>query len=432
VCALLAWYALLEHGKNETGAAEAARSLEKFWLEDNAARETSERLLNDWLVGFLRWQQATGLLVESSPNAFSDYWQNRLRLILEDNIPFGKITGELVKPSSPMLFVGAVDVLTGEFKVFGSHRERRDGSAGPASSWVFNDDPESGIGVDAVLASAAIPPIFRSVRVGQSVYWDGLFSQNPPVRELFDARPDEVWVIQINPNRMAPRPRDPVPDDEPTSVVDIIDRRNELSGNLSLNQELRYVEKINELVVELGEEEASGGKRLRLGGGKEYRPVVVRQIEMSRPLSAASKLDRSPTFIREMMGYGERRADEFFRALAFEEAWASGDPDTISRFFAEDAEVRLEAPLFRDRASYKGEREVLGFVREHLAKDGVRVDLTKKEVVGEAVTWTVRISPRLSGEAADGRAEAVFERGKVRSLTIVPSNVKNGARALHR
>src|SRR5688500_16550164 len=116
VCALLAWYALLEHGQAEEGtskaAAEAARSLEKFWLEDNAARDTPERLLNDWLVGWLRWQQATGFLFESSPNAFSDYWQLRLREILENNVPFGNIDGDLVRPASPKLFDGAVNVLT--------------------------------------------------------------------------------------------------------------------------------------------------------------------------------------------------------------------------------------------------------------------------------------------------------------------------------
>jgi NTE family protein len=418
VCALLAWYALLAHGRD--GASVAARSLEKFWLDDNAAREFPERLLNDWLVGWLRWQQATGLLVESSPNAFSDYWQNRLRLILQDNVPFGEIDGELVGPSSPKLFVGAVNVLTGEFKVFKSHRRADAGS----SSWVFNDDPEDGIGVGAILASAAIPPVFRSVRVGDGVYWDGLFSQNPPIRELLDARPDEVWVIQINPSRMAPRPRDPAPGDEPTSVVDIIDRRNALSGNLSLNQELRYVEKINELVEELGKE-GSEGKRLRLRRGKVYKPVVLRQIEMSRPLGAASKLDRSPSFIREMMHYGERRAGELFGALAFEEAWASGDPDAVLGFFSEDAEIRLPGtPMFRDgRASYKGERHVRDFVRERLANaGGVRVDPAKKQVAGEAVTWTVRVSPPPSdeadGEPAEGTAEAIFEEGKIRTLTF--------------
>jgi NTE family protein len=429
VCALLAWYALLEHGQAEDGAskaaAEAARSLEKFWLEDNAARNTPERLLNDWLVGWLRWQQTTGFLFESSPNAFSDYWQQRLREILEDNVPFGDIDGNLVRPGSPKLFVGAVNILTGEFKVFGSHRrvDDRDDPDGRAS-WVFNDDPEDGIGVGAVLASAAIPPIFRSITIGDGVYWDGLFSQNPPVRELLDARPDEIWVIQINPNRMVPKPRHPVPGDEPTSIIDIIDRRNELSGNLSLNQELRYVEKINELVEDLGTE-GPEGKRLRLRRGKVYKPVVVRQIEMSRPLGAASKLDRNPLFIRKMMRYGERRAGEFFETLAFEEAWTSGNPDAVLGYFAEEAEIRLlGAPQLRDgQTSYKGKRELRDFIRERMAGD-VRINPAKKHVAGEVVTWTVRISPGLSGQAesepAEGAAEAVFEDGKIRRLTLAP------------
>ena len=427
VCALLAWYALIEHGKGEAGAREAGHLLDKFWVEDNAAKDPPERLLNDWLIGWLRWQKTTGLLFEGSPNAFSDYWQDRLRRALKENVPFGEINEELVKPSSPRLFVGAVNVLTGEFGVFTSHRRERVASSG-ASSWVFNGDRESGISVDAVLASAAIPPIFRAVRIGRSVYWDGLFSQNPPVRELLDAQPDEIWVIQINPNSLAPRPKVPEPGDEPTSVVEILDRRNALAGNLSLNQELRHLEEINELVEELGEGEGLGEKRLRVRRGKVYKPVVVRQIEMSLPLGAASKLDRSPSFIRRMMGYGERRAEEFFAALSFEEAWASRDPEAVLGFFAEDAEIRLGAP-FRDRAFYRGEREVRDFVREYLANNDVRVDPTKKEVVGEAVTWTVRISPHLSDDVgseadddpAEGSAEAVFEEGKIRTLTFVPS-----------
>ena len=42
-----------------------------------------------------------------------------------------------------------------------------------------------------ILASAAIPNLFRSVKVDGGTYWDSLFSQNPPVRELLDTRPDE-------------------------------------------------------------------------------------------------------------------------------------------------------------------------------------------------------------------------------------------------
>ena len=71
-----------------------------------------------------------------------------------------------------MLLVGAVDVLSGEFKAFNSRREA--------------------ITADMILASAAIPNLFRSVKVDGGTYWDGLFSQNPPVRELLDTRPDEL------------------------------------------------------------------------------------------------------------------------------------------------------------------------------------------------------------------------------------------------
>src|SRR3712207_8659403 len=36
---------------------------------------------------------------------------------------------------------------------------------------------------------------------------------------------------------------------------------------------------------------------------------------MSRPLDFASKLDRSPSFIRGMMNYGEREAEDFLERL---------------------------------------------------------------------------------------------------------------------
>jgi len=96
-------------------------------------------------------------------------------------------------------------------------------------------------------------------------------------------------------------------------MVDILDRRNELAGNLSLSQEIHFIEKINDLVDKLGQGESEGAKRLRIPGerGKEYRPIEMRRIEMLRALDFASKLDRRPSFIRGLMDYGEERAGEF-------------------------------------------------------------------------------------------------------------------------
>jgi NTE family protein len=194
-----------------------------------------------------------------------------LKSLLERYIDFGRIQ-ELVEPSSPMLLIGAVDILSGDFKAFSSHRDA--------------------INVDMILASAALPTLFKAVHTNGGVFWDGLFSQNPPVRELPDAKPHEIWVIQVDPQKRS---------FEPKTMPHIMDRRNELAGNLSLYQETYFIEKINEWVRE------------GFLSGTKHEVIELKWIEMLRDLDAESKLDRSPSFIRGMMAYGEEQAEEFLR-----------------------------------------------------------------------------------------------------------------------
>jgi NTE family protein len=277
ICAVLAWSALLEDG-GEGAATRAARQLDAFW-QDNSASQLYDMLWNEWLLWVNRLQGTVVLPTISPYSTPLSYWAHgRLKQMLQRRVKF-KNVGTPLKGSSPMLLVGAVDVLSGEFRAFNSRRDE--------------------ITAETILASTALPTLFRAVGTEGAVYWDGLFSQNPPVRELTDAKPDEIWVIQIDPESR---------EKEPKSMVDILDRRNELAGNLSLYQEIHFIEKINELVDKLGE-----GERLRLPEGKEYRPIRVRRIEMLKELDFASKLDRSPSFIRGLMDYGEERAEEFLR-----------------------------------------------------------------------------------------------------------------------
>jgi hypothetical protein len=42
----------------------------------------------------------------------------------------------------------------------------------------------------------------------------------------------------------------------------------------------------------------------------------VRKIEMLRELDAASKMDRRPSFIREMFAYGEEQAEGFLEGVS--------------------------------------------------------------------------------------------------------------------
>ena len=71
------------------------------------------------------------------------------------------------------------------------------------------------------------------------------------LKRLTDAKPDGIWVIQIDPEKR---------EEEPRSMVDILDRRNELTGNLSLYQEIHFVEKINDLVAKLGQRREPRGQ----------------------------------------------------------------------------------------------------------------------------------------------------------------------------
>jgi NTE family protein len=173
--------------------------------------------------------------------------------------------------------------LSGEFKAFSSYRDS--------------------INVEMVLASAALPTLFKAVHTNGGVYWDGLFTQNPPVRELPDAKPDEIWVIQIDPQTRAA---------ESKTMPNIMDRRNELAGNLSLYQETYFIEKINEWVAE--------GSL----SGTKHKVIEVKWIEMLWELDSESKLNRDPRFIQRMMAYGEDQAEAFLKEELTEVGGRSG------------------------------------------------------------------------------------------------------------
>ncbi len=183
--------------------------------------------------------------------------------------------------------LGAANILTGKFKAF--------------DSWVPGE-----ISVDAVLASAAVPNVFEAVHIGDGVYWDGLFSQNPPVAQLMKTeakkRPDEVWVILINPM---------MSDEEPKTAGAIADRRNELAGNISLYQELHFIKRVNEW-IEKG--------YFRPDIASKLKPTKIRVLTLSKPLSDSlnysTKLSRDRNLVDTLIADGEAQAGEFLSDIA--------------------------------------------------------------------------------------------------------------------
>jgi NTE family protein len=249
--------------------------LDSFW-ESVSASSPKERVLNDSSVEASRMQGsvATPLV---TPYLYPEWGKEALKELLEGVADLGDIR-RLVTGSSPKLLVGAVEVRSGEFEVF------RDAE----------------VTAEKILASCALPMMFRAVRIGEDgVYWDGLFSQNPPIRDFMrefpdsTTKPDEIWLIQINPQRR---------EHEPTAMADILNRRGELAGNLSLHQEIDFLHEINGLLPYFPKD--------------RYKHIGMRKIEMLRELDAASKMDRRPSLIREMFAYGEEQAEGFLEGVS--------------------------------------------------------------------------------------------------------------------
>jgi NTE family protein len=262
VCAALAWSGLIAGGPEE-----AERRLFAFW-QDLEVHDVLDAAMNFWAVTLARLP----VTQEVSPYAYQPVAEPALRALLQRHLAFEALPADLDRRGRPALLVGATEILSGERTVF------------------YGDT----LSYDMLIASAAVPPLYRAVPIDDRLYWDGLFTSNPPIRELtaLPDCPDEIWVVQINPQARSTEPR---------AIRDIDDRRNELAGNLSLGQELYFIQKINALRAE------------HESLARKYRHIQIRLVELGVPdLDYPSKLDRSPHLVEQLMASGTERATWFF------------------------------------------------------------------------------------------------------------------------
>jgi len=264
LCATLAWDGLLRSDRER-----AIHKLDAFW-ESMAASQPLEKLLNQTLMNVMSLRDLM-VLPEVSPYHLPPWGEDEFRSVLNQHFDFAELQKLAGRPGAPVLHIGAVEVLTGHFELF------------------TGED----LSADVLMASAAIPELFRAVTIpGKGVFWDGLFSQNPPIHDLIDLDINELWVIQINSSTCAKIP---------TETHEILDRRNELSGNLSMEQELKFIEMNNRAIAE---------GRLRQ---PRSRPIHIARIPLDRDLGYRSKLDRRPDFLRELMEYGKTKSRWFMQ-----------------------------------------------------------------------------------------------------------------------
>lgn len=326
LCALMAWYGL------RTGDAETARtSLYDLW-DGLKARGLRDTLVNVGVVNTSRLLHSGFPMPQVSPaqNAYTEIAKRRLRRAIETEVDPDTLADLVADadetPPPPKILISAVNARDGTFEIFTDRPAEGESTKTDCFAAQIEEQPNP-LSVDAVLASAAVPNLFEPVRIKDPSdgriheYWDGLFSQNPPIRNLLDGpdeaarKPDELWLVRINPTMQR---------GDLSTLDEIVDRRNELAGNLSLSQELYFIHQVNQWLQD---------KMFSTEARETYKPVTVRQLELDEQrlegepdLGVASKLDRRPEFIRDLMCLGEQQAEEFLRARDRDENRLLGPP----------------------------------------------------------------------------------------------------------
>ncbi|RZS47401.1 patatin-like phospholipase family protein [Sphaerotilus mobilis] len=149
----------------------------------------------------------------------------------------------------------------------------------------------AGLSIDALLASACLPQLYRSVEIGGEAYWDGGYSGNPAIWPLiYGTEAVDVLLVQINP---LVRPG------VPTSAAEIADRMNEITFNASLVAEMRAIAFVQKLVRE---------QRVSADDYKDLRLHRVADEAGLAPFDASSKLNTDIRLLETLFALGRAAA----------------------------------------------------------------------------------------------------------------------------
>src|SRR6516162_620547 len=158
----------------------------------------------DHTPAYLAWEAATRNL---SPYQLNPMNFNPLREPLTRLVDFERLRAE----KDLRVIVCATNALTSRRRIF----DNRD------------------ISVDAVLASACLPQVFRSVMIDGEPYWDGGYTGNPAMLALLPPLPkSDLIIVRIDPI---------IRNDEPRTVREIHDRVTEVSFNATFWLEASYL-----------------------------------------------------------------------------------------------------------------------------------------------------------------------------------------------
>ena len=228
---------------------------------------------------------------------------NPLRPILEAAIDFDALNSE----AAPRVFVTATNVETGLPRVF--------------------TQPE--LTPETIMASAALPHLFRAVEIDGEAYWDGGYVGNPALYPLVRDRAEaDVVLVQTNPFHRPGIPR---------TARAIADRLNEITFNAALLKELRVAWTAGRMP----------------GSTADIRLHRIGEDAALTRFAASAKLNAEPAYLAHLRAEGAAQARAFLDRHAEDIGRRSSfDPTPM-------IDVLMGPPDVRDVAS-TGPRQVEG------------------------------------------------------------------------
>lgn len=257
------------------GGAEGARdALRAFWLDvssggacfgsvppaaaavgptlDIASYNLDANPVYQW---FLQWMKLF------SPLQLNPFGLNALR-----DVALRHVDEDAMRRGQLKVFAVATDVATGQPEVFQGER----------------------LSIDALLASACLPQLFRPVEIDGIAYWDGGYSGNPALWPLvYGTDTVDLMLVSINPLQ---RSR------VPTTAAEIADRVNEITFNAGLVGELRAIHFVSRLLEE---------QRIDRRRYKQLRLHRIADDDGMAPLHPSSKLNTDRGFLLALRDLGE-------------------------------------------------------------------------------------------------------------------------------
>ncbi len=196
-----------------------------------------------------------------------DIQPNHLKGLLLSMINFDEL-----KKSDCKLFVSATNVKTCKPKVFGP----------------------SDMSINALLASSALPVIFKALEIDGEFYWDGGYLGNPPIDPLIDGTDtNDILTLKINPTFIKK---------EPQSSKEIHDRIGQISLSTSLMAEMR--------MLAFQEEVLKHGYNLN-GRIRKINYHEISADDVLDDLGLTSKFNHSHEFLNLLRKRGHAAADKW-------------------------------------------------------------------------------------------------------------------------